>query len=147
MTEPAADPPADEAAPGEDAVPEEEAGDPDDDRTIEFAGETFRIADRIGAFAMLRFQRFANTADPRAMGALYDVLQDAIHEDDWARFEDAALAGKVTDQDLIDVVGKAVECMTAEVARRNQQARAVPRDHLPPRQAVRQQRPRQGRRK
>jgi hypothetical protein len=52
------------------------------DRTIEFMGKTFRIADRVGLMPLLKFSAFADTAvsDPRALGALYAMLRDCIHQ-------------------------------------------------------------------
>lgn len=128
---------------------EEDTGPPDD-RTFEFRGDTFRVADRISAFAMIKFQRFADTADPRAMIALYQLLEAIVHPDDWQRFEDTAITTRANDEDLIDVISAGIDVITRDVARRNQQARAIPQDHLPPqkpRQAVRQPRTRQARRK
>jgi len=51
------------------------------DRTIEFMGKRFRVADKIGLMPLLKFSAFADVAvqDPRALGALYAMLRDCIH--------------------------------------------------------------------
>ena len=51
------------------------------DRTIEFMGKRFRIADKIGLMPLLKFSAFSDVAvqDPRALGALYAMLRDCIH--------------------------------------------------------------------
>ena len=51
------------------------------ERTVEFMGRRFRIADRIGLMPLLKFSAFADvaTGDPRALGALYAMLKDCIH--------------------------------------------------------------------
>ena len=52
------------------------------DRTVEFMGRPFRIADKIGLMPLLKFSAFAdvNVQDPRALGALYAMLRDCIHQ-------------------------------------------------------------------
>ena len=51
------------------------------DRTVEFMGKRFRIAEKIGLMPLLKFSAFAdvNVQDPRALGALYAMLRDCIH--------------------------------------------------------------------
>lgn len=51
------------------------------DRTIEFMGKRFRVADKIGLMPLLKFSAFSDVAvqDPRALGALYAMLRDCIH--------------------------------------------------------------------
>lgn len=50
-------------------------------RTVEFMGERFRIADKIGLMPLLKFAAFADvtTSDPRALGAMYAMLRDCIY--------------------------------------------------------------------
>lgn len=114
-----------------DGAPDEEPGGTPEPLTVEFMGETFRLADRIGTFALLKFQRYMNTADPRAMEAVYQILETSIHEDDWQRFEDLAIAARATDEDLVPVIWAAREVLMLEVAQR-QPSRPVPQDRKPP---------------
>jgi hypothetical protein len=132
-------PPAGAAAAGLAAgTPEDETPE---DRSFEFCGEQFRFADKFAHFAIMRLQRFADTADPRAMAAVYDVLETSIHPDDWMRFQDVAVASRADDDELAEVLAAAARQLGTDVTRREQaQRRAIPQDHKPP------ARPRQPRR-
>ena len=105
------------------------------DRTVEFMGKRFRIADKVGLMPLLKFSAFSDVdvGDPRALGALYAMLRDCIHpgtpgcgecEDckngadracakydagDWHAFEDHAMETKAEADDLMDVVTKTIE--------------------------------------
>lgn len=113
-------------------LPAGEEADPAADRKFEFMGETFRFADKIAAYPILKFQRYSATADDRAMAALFQIIESSVHPDDWARFEDAALVTAADDQDLMDVVNAAVELMAADVGEREARRRAIPQDHQAP---------------
>src|SRR5215472_5787333 len=76
-------------------------------------GETYRLADRVGLVPLLKFQRYAEAEDPRAMAAMYSILQDTIHPDEWQRFEDDAIAKKADGDDLLKVIDAMVEILTA----------------------------------
>lgn len=125
ITEPAAGP--------AEGVAGEEAGGGPGDRSFSFMGEDFRFADRFAHFAILRLQRFADTADPRAMTAVYDVLETSVHPDDWIRFCDVALAARADDDELAEVLHAAARQLGIDVTRREQaQRRAIPQDRKQP---------------
>jgi hypothetical protein len=124
--------PADTAADLAEDIAEEGTSSAPEDRTFEFMGETFRYADRIAAYPIIKFQRYSDSADDRAMQALFQIIETAVHADDWARFEDAALASAADDQDLMGVVNGAVELMAADVGEREARRRAIPQDHQAP---------------
>lgn len=50
-------------------------------RTVEFLGEKFRIADKIGAMPLLKFSMYADMSvqDPKALAAMYAMLRDCIY--------------------------------------------------------------------
>lgn len=132
ITEPAAEP-AEGVAEAEAGPPAGENGSAPADRDFTFMGETFRFSDKFAHFAILRLQRFADTADPRAMTAVYDVLETSIHPDDWERFCDTALAARADDDELAEVIAAAARQLGIDVTRREQQARrAVPQDRKQP---------------
>jgi len=109
------------------------------DRTVELNGKRFRIADSVGLMPLLKFSAFSDVdvQDPRALGALYAMLRDCIHagnpgcgecEDcengsnqackeydpgDWRAFEDHACESKANAEDLMDVVTKTIELISA----------------------------------
>ena len=80
-------------------------------RTVELKGRKFRIAKSVGLMPMLKFSAYADmeVQDPRALGAMYAMLRDVIHEDDWRAFEDHAVDSKADADDLLDVITKAME--------------------------------------
>jgi len=68
--------------PREETVPVVVAGTViDDRRTVEFLGEKFRIADKIGAMPLLKFSMYADLSvqDPKALAAMYAMLRDCIY--------------------------------------------------------------------
>jgi hypothetical protein len=83
-------------------------------RTVTLAGKQFRIADKVGLMPLLKFAAFADvdTQDARALGAMYAMLRDCIHADDWRAFEDHATECKADADDLLDVISKAVELIS-----------------------------------
>lgn len=109
------------------------------DRTVELCGKRFRIADKVGLMPLLKFSAFSevDVSDPRALGALYSMLKDCIHpgndgcgqcEDckngsnracaeydpgDWHAFEDWACESKAEAEDLMEVVTKTIEIISA----------------------------------
>ncbi len=109
------------------------------ERTVEFMGRRFRIAEKIGLMPLLKFSAFSDVSvqDPRALGALYAMLRDCIHpghpgcgkcEDckngadqacaeydpgDWHAFEDHAMETKADADELMDVVTKVIELIAA----------------------------------
>lgn len=62
-------------------VSEVEVSKVDSTRTIEFMGEKFRIADKIGLMPLLKFASASDldVNDPRALAAMYAMLRDCIH--------------------------------------------------------------------
>lgn len=83
------------------------------DRKVEFMGASYRLADKVGILPLLKFQRYAEANDARAMAAMYSILQDTIHPDEWQRFEDDAISKKADGDDLLRVVDAMVEILTA----------------------------------
>lgn len=107
-------------------------------RTVEFLGERFRIADKIGLMPLLKFSAHADlsTSDPGAMAAMYAMIRDCIHpgspgcetcaackagderscasfdQGDWGRFEHHAIDTKADADDLLDVITRAIELIS-----------------------------------
>ena len=52
------------------------------DRTVEFMGRNFRIAEKVGLMPMLKFSAHADlrTTDPGAMAAMYEMIRDCIYD-------------------------------------------------------------------
>lgn len=105
---------------------------PDESSTIEFLGERFRVADKVGLMPLLKFASAStiSTDDPRALAAVYEMLRDCIHpgtpgcgdcadckadretacksydKGDWQAFENHATETKADADELLDVITK-----------------------------------------
>lgn len=104
----------------------------DESSMVEFLGEKFRVADRVGLMPLLKFASASSmtTNDPRALAAVYEMLRDCIHPGtpgcgscadckadreadcksydggDWQAFETHATVTKADADDLLDVITK-----------------------------------------
>ena len=81
---------------------------------VEFAGEKFHVATKIGAMPMLEWAAASDmdTEDPAALAAILRMLEDVIHESEWKRFRALARKSKVEADELLDVINKAMEIIT-----------------------------------
>lgn len=84
---------------------------------LTFEGRDFAVADRFGLMPLLRFAHHAkqgmDTADIESLSAIYDVLAQAIAEDEWEAFCDHATATRADADQLLAVVRQAIEVMSA----------------------------------
>lgn len=84
---------------------------------IQFAGEQFRVADKVGLMPLMRFAHVARQGvdanDMDGLDAIYTLLQQCIADDEWQRFEDAATRVRADGDDLIAVVTAAIEIISA----------------------------------
>ena len=107
-------------------------------RTVEFMGERFRIAEKIGLMPLLKFSAHADlsTSDPGALAAMYSMLKDCIDggkpgcgkcpacksgdnrdcaefdPGDWRRFEQHAIDTKADADELLDVITRVIELIS-----------------------------------
>ncbi|WP_045740867.1 hypothetical protein [Actinoplanes rectilineatus] len=93
-----------------------------DDLRIEFMGEHFKLRDKIGKMALLRFAAMADSGEEtggmKTLAAMYKLLRACIVEEDWERFGDHADETAADEDDLLAVVGQAIELVTARPTRR-----------------------------
>lgn len=108
-------------------------------RTVEFMGEKFAIAEKVGLMPLMRFAHASSqdldTSDMEALAAIYDMLRDCIdagvepcgqcencksggvcpkfRRSDWRRFEDHAVMTKADADDMLPVVTRVIEILTA----------------------------------
>lgn len=84
---------------------------------VTLCGRQFRIADKVGLMPLMRFAHAASsgldTGDMEALAAMYDMLADCIHPEDWPAFEAHATASKADADDLFPVVQQTVEALAA----------------------------------
>jgi len=82
---------------------------------LEFMGKLFRLSDTAGVMPLLKYSAYAESPSMLgpAAGALYAMLKDTIHEEEWDEFERHAMEQKARMDDLQDVIVKCVELLTA----------------------------------
>lgn len=77
----------------------------------------FRIADSVGLMPLMEFAYHANsgmdTSDMNALAAIYEMLKDCVHEDEWNHFRAHAKKIKADAEILMNVVQETVELLTA----------------------------------
>lgn len=85
--------------------------------TIPFHGEDYRLADKMGLMPLMRFAKLARSGldsqEMEGLAAMYDLLEQCIDPEDWARFEAAATRERDQGDELMAVVTKAIELMAA----------------------------------
>jgi hypothetical protein len=91
--------------------------------TVEFSGESFAIADKIGLMPLMRFAKTAkagaDSEDLEGLVAMYDLLEQVIDPADWDRFVNVASRDRVDGETLMSVVGKAIKAMTGRPTQRS----------------------------
>ena len=85
--------------------------------TVEFHGATFHVAEKVGLMPLMRFAKVARSGvdanELEGLAAMYDILQQAIHPDDWARFEQHANDTRVDGDDLMRMVSEVMAVIGA----------------------------------
>lgn len=85
--------------------------------TLEYEKEQYKLADSMGHVPLMKFAHYAeggvNAQDMGALASFYEVLQDCIADEDWPRFERALIKNKATVEDLMPLMEKAIESITA----------------------------------
>jgi hypothetical protein len=88
------------------------------DGMVEFNGEQYKIAEKVGIWPIMQFARAAESGigvgDYRALAALHGFLQDCIDTEDWGRFQNDMIEQKIDSADtLLDMATKVVEKVTS----------------------------------
>lgn len=88
-----------------------------DPRTIEYAGERFALADRIGLMPLMRFAHLAKSGvdsdDMEGLDAMYALLKQCFTDEAWGDFERAAERQRADGEELMGVVKQAIEAIAA----------------------------------
>jgi hypothetical protein len=90
---------------------------------ISFHGEHFHLADQVGLMPLMRFAKIAqdgvDSDDLAGLTAMYDLLQQCIVDEEWARFEVLATRHRDQGDELMQVVKQAIETMSARPTQRS----------------------------
>lgn len=89
---------------------------------VTLKGASFRLSDdEIGIVPLIMLaragKRGADSNDMDGLVAIYDVLHDCIHEDDFDAFMRHATATKASGDELMEVMGKAIAVVAARPTR------------------------------
>lgn len=99
--------------------------------TVDFLGESFRVADRVGALPLMRFAKIAkagvDASELDGLAAMYDLLGQVIQSDDWARFEEHADRQHADGDQLLALVQEALALVAARPTGRPSDSSAGPR--------------------
>ena len=116
---------------------------------VTWEGATFRLAEKIGMMPLLTFAKLAeqgaNTEDMEALAAMYDLIQQCVHEDDWPRFKMHATKIRAGDTEFMEFVKVSMQAMAKRPTTRSSDSSVGPQQtsgksevDLPSRVAARQ---------
>lgn len=90
---------------------------------IEFAGESFLTADKIGLMPLMKFARTAkggaDSGDLDGLLAMYDLLEQVIAPADWERFQSVAGRERADGEQLMAVVGAVFAALAGRPTQRS----------------------------
>lgn len=97
--------------------------------TFKLMGAEYKLAEKTGIWPLMQYARAIETGatdigERRAMAAAHALLEDAVHPDDWGRFQDDMMTKKMTD--LMAVMEAVMGAIRIEESRRSRNGRAKP---------------------
>lgn len=99
--------------------------------TVEWLGEEFHVAERVSSLTVMRFAKIAKSnidvAQMEGLAAMYDLLEQCVHPDDWDRFEAHADAQRADGEELLGVVKKVFAVIASRPTRRSSDSSGGPR--------------------
>lgn len=109
--------------------------------TVEFHGQQFHVAERVGMIPMMRFasftkrqmRRLADGHEPtgddeiESLAAAYELLEQCVHPVDWERFVDHASAEHLDMEELMEFVGTVMAVVAARPTGRSSDSSDGPR--------------------
>lgn len=99
-------------------------------RKVEFLGEHYRIAEKVGLMPLMRFamtaKAGANADDMEGLAAMYALIRDCIDPSEWERFENDAIMKKAEAEELLKVVQDVIQALSARPTQRPADSSAGP---------------------
>lgn len=90
--------------------------------TFTFYGETFTVAERVGAMPLLRFAAVAEAGtqaeELAGLAAMHELMRDCLAAGDWPRFQKVAADNKAEADELMEVCGAVYAAVTGRPTRR-----------------------------
>lgn len=92
-------------------------------RSIEFLGESFEVAEKVGLMPLMRFaaaaKRGAETESMDGLVAMYELIEQCVAPQDWERFQQHCIAQHADEDDLLEkFVPKAIEVISGRPTER-----------------------------
>jgi len=81
--------------------------------TVKLGDREFRLAEDVGIMPLMEWAAASDVdvASADGLRAVYYVLQDAVHEDDWAEFRKYSRENKIAAGELLDFANSALEAL------------------------------------
>lgn len=87
------------------------------DGRVTVLGHSYKVAEKVGLMPLLKFAHAADqgidSQDIEGLNAIYEMLNDCIHPDEWDRFQKEMTAAKAFVDDLLPVVQQAIQIISA----------------------------------
>lgn len=95
---------------------------PETGPTVEWKGETFRIADEVGAMSRIWFGKLAaeglDSEELEATAAMSDMIEDSLADGEYPRFRAHARKAKASTTDLLELCRLTMEALAARPTER-----------------------------
>ena len=87
--------------------------DEDGKLTREVVSQDFRLADDVGVMPLMEWVAAADNGgeNAKSLVAIFHVLEDTVHEDDWDEFRQFGRKNKAVAQDFGDFINAALEAL------------------------------------
>jgi len=112
---------------------------------VECLGGYYRVAGKVGLMPLLKFAHTASldvdSNDMEGLTAIWDILKDCLHEDDWDRFVRDMIDKKAESEEIMPVVGQAISIISARPTRRPSDSSSGPPETGAPSTATSSSRP------
>lgn len=81
--------------------------------TVALGEKEFKLAENVGIMPLMEWAAASDVdvASADGLRAVYYVLQDTVHVDDWAEFRKHSREQKLTAEDLLDFANSALEAL------------------------------------
>jgi hypothetical protein len=84
--------------------------------TVEFAGDSFRMGEKIALMALMRFAKVAKSGTDAdsldGLTSMYELLEQCLHAEDWERFQQKAVEVKADGDELMQVVSDVIATLS-----------------------------------
>lgn len=99
--------------------------------SIPFHGADFHVAEKVGLMPLMRFAKLAKAGvdveTMEGLAAVYDLLEQCIHPDDWNRFCQHVTDLRLDNEELLELVPKVMSVLADRPTGRSSDSSVGPR--------------------